>query len=64
MRAIIFLSSFDLMDYFSIYSPDQSPINLVNLVKRNRYEICREINKNRKEYITLQKTRRFGCFVV
>ncbi len=60
MRAIVFLSSFDLMDYI-IYSQDQSPIHLVNTVKRNRYEICREIDKRRREYITIHKTRRFGC---
>jgi hypothetical protein len=74
MRAIVFLSSFDLENYFDsslgrlsaptsqIYSVDNSPIHLVNLVKQNRYEICREIDKRRREYPILQKTLRFGVF--
>jgi len=62
MRAIVFLSSFDLENYFEVYSVDNSPIHLVNLVKQNRYEICREINKFRREYPILQKTLRFGVF--
>lgn len=59
MKAIIFLSSYDLQDYLELYSEDQSPINLVNLTKHSQYLINKDIEKRRMDYITLSKTKRF-----
>jgi hypothetical protein len=72
MKAIIFLSSYDLQDYLElnerqsvieIYSEDQSPINLVNLTKHSQYLINKDIEKKRMDYINLSKTKRFGVWV-
>jgi hypothetical protein len=72
MKAIVFLSSYDLQDYLElnerqsvieIYSEDQSPINLVNLTKHSQYLINKDIEKKRMDYINLSKTKRFGVWV-
>jgi hypothetical protein len=62
MKAIIFLSSYDLQDYLELYSEDQSPINLVNLTKYSQYLINKDIEKRRMDYINLSKTKRFAVW--
>jgi hypothetical protein len=46
MKAFIFHSSEDLIE---IISMDQNPIHIINTVKANHYEVCREINTMRIE---------------
>ena len=62
MKAIIFLSSYDLQDYLELYSEDQSPINLVNLTKYSQYLINRDIEKRRMEYLYIKPTKRFAVW--
>ena len=49
MKAFIFHSSNDLIE---IISMDQNPIHIINAVKANHYEVCREINTMRIESLT------------
>jgi hypothetical protein len=63
MKAIIFLSSYDLHNYLEFYSEDQSPINLVNLTKHSQYLINKEIEKKRMDYLYLKPTKRFAVWV-
>ena len=60
MKAFIFHSSEDLIE---IISMDQNPIHIINAVKANHYEVCREINTMRIDhYIELHKTKRFFIY--
>jgi hypothetical protein len=63
MKAIVFLSSYDLHNYFEFYSEDQSPINLVNLTKHSQYLINKDIEKRRIDYLYIKPTKRFGVWV-
>lgn len=59
MKAFVFHSSADLMEWISM---DQNPIHVINTVKSNHMMVCREINARRFYEPQLYKTKRFSVF--
>jgi hypothetical protein len=62
MKAIVFLSSYDLHNYLEFYSEDQSPINIINITKHSQYLINKDIEKRRMDYLYIKPTKRFAVW--